>query len=447
MKVSLALLLIVLVLAGCSLFPPAPLAETPEPTIVGASTRALPTLLPSAFPTAPAVASPTPASSATPTRPPAPDIPTELSAERRYAIPLRLQHLGSDVAEALFALDQPVDAWAAIWPAGSPELAVLAELEPAQGTLRVTFDGLQPDAAYELQVAVRDADGVWRLPAYESDAWGPISLRTHAETTAGLKVAVIGDSGFGEPLTARLVEQMMEHSPDMVIHTGDLVYRAYEEGDPAMAFAAKFFSPFRPALERVPVYAVIGNHDTESHVFYAGRPFYEQVFPPLERQQPLAERWSAFTVGEVQFILLDSQVFYNTPGREAQTSFLAERLADPLPAYSVVIFHIAPYTSGLHGNDGAPIRAAWRDLLVNAGVPLVLSGHDHNYERLLVDGIVYLVSGGGSSSLYSSSGRLAFSQVFAAEPHYVLLDWVQAGIRGRAVGLGGEILDDFFIAQ
>ncbi len=57
--------------------------------------------------------------------------------------------------------------------------------------------------------------------------------------------------------------------------------------------------------------------------------------------------------------------------------------------------HWGPYSSGSHGSNGA-MRAAFRPIFERYGVHLVVSGHDHHYERTRpIGNITYIVTGGG----------------------------------------------------
>jgi len=65
---------------------------------------------------------------------------------------------------------------------------------------------------------------------------------------------------------------------------------------------------------------------------------------------------------------------------------------------------------------------------------LLLSGHDHNYERLALNGVTSIVAGAGSSHLYPMKERLAQSRYFAAVPSYVILDLDHEGVRAPQKG-------------
>src|SRR5204862_127075 len=81
------------------------------------------------------------------------------------------------------------------------------------------------------------------------------------------------------------------------------------------------------------------------------------------------------------------------------------RLAASTAPWTVVCFHHSPYSSSAHGSDPDtqwPFRA-W-------GADLVLTGHDHSYGRLSVDGVTYVVNGLGGQGIYSFNDPLPQSE-------------------------------------
>ena len=89
-----------------------------------------------------------------------------------------------------------------------------------------------------------------------------------------------------------------------------------------------------------------------------------------------------------------------------QAAWLQARLAASVTPWQVVFFHHAPYSSGSTHGSTTGMRwsfAAW-------GADAVFAGHEHNYERLLVDGIPYFVEGAGGGALYAFGTPLPESQ-------------------------------------
>ena len=63
--------------------------------------------------------------------------------------------------------------------------------------------------------------------------------------------------------------------------------------------------------------------------------------------------------------------------------------------WKLVILHHTPYTSSLQRNS----KRTWQWPFAEWGVAAVIAGHDHFYERLTEDGILYMVNGAGGKDL------------------------------------------------
>lgn len=460
----LALLLIaavIFLLAACGLAPADPAPVTPNIVYVTATE---PGAAPEAIPVTATDSAPTPNVvfvTATPSAPPTslPD-PTEQSAsttapvvladtpaEVEFALPPVVQHVTGDTAWLFFELSAPAPGVVLYWPTDNPARQASTPLSPEVTRQQVILEGLEAGVEYQAVIALGpDESGLYHQAMYWSQFWDPISFRTASECEP-LRIGVLGDSGFGGQETFSLAAEMATYGLDFVIHTGDTVYNVDENSDPYEAFARKWYLPFAPLLRTMPIYPVVGNHDTESATLWQGMPFYYHAFPPFV--DPLLgssayegrNQWYALAYGDVQFLMLDTQTFFGEGGYNAQQAWLTERLADNRFAYTIPVFHVPPYTSGRHPRDGEPIRMTWVPQFEAAGVPLVLSGHDHNYERLVVNGVTYVVSGGGSETLYAQSTALPESRIFARRTHFVLLEVYADRLELRAIALGGEELD------
>jgi predicted phosphodiesterase len=377
--------------------------------------------------------------------PPLEDLPT---GDVSYLVPLTLQLVRDDSAVLLFELDRPAAGSLLLRGVDQAEEFVQAfPISPSTPYQLITVAPLEADREYEAILALLAEDGVFMQPAFLGEAWGSVQFRTQP-TAEPLRVGVIGDSGFGEPVTTQLAEQMAHLKLDFVIHTGDLVYEAGENANPAEAFALKYFQPFAPLLRQLPIYAVPGNHEYYHDARIEGNPYYFHVFPPLAQLNPANQsssgkrQYFALTFQNIQFIFLDSQVFFGEEGKTEQERWLAQRLQDNEFTYSVVITHVPPFTSSvIHPADSLPVRQAWHNKFAGAHVPLVLSGHSHNYERLTVDGVTYVVTGGGSSQLYPALELNPHSQAFSVSSHFVLLEFYEEQITITAIDKNGKILD------
>jgi Calcineurin-like phosphoesterase len=136
------------------------------------------------------------------------------------------------------------------------------------------------------------------------------------------------------------------------------------------------------------VAGVLGNHDYE-----VGRGRYQ--FRLLGMPGPYYMR----RLGDAQLFFLDSNDV-----RDRQTAWLEQQLAESTSTWKIAVLHHPPYTCGGHSGDSR-VQQRWVPLFEEYGVQLVLSGHDHNYQRFHgPNGIRYVVHGGGAAGLYRPRG-------------------------------------------
>ena len=132
----------------------------------------------------------------------------------------------------------------------------------------------------------------------------------------------------------------------------------------------------------------LGNHDWYSA---GGAQPYLDYFPSL----PGNKRYYDVAIGAVHFFALDSDA-HEPDGIEAtsaQARWLEERLAASTECFNVVYFHHPAYSSGDPMFTEARMRWPFRAW----GADVVLMGHQHQYERLVVDQLTYVVDGLGGA--------------------------------------------------
>ena len=366
-------------------------------------------------------------------------------SENDYVIPLTARRVADDWGTFFFELQQPAEGKLVY----RNELT-LEQREKAFTTddtrQMITLEGLSPGTTYQALVLLGNEESGYQQPGFVGEEWGVNKFRTVSNDWP-LRVGVLGDASFGDEATQALVDLMSMQNLDFVIHTGDVVYET-ESLDIKNSYLQKFYLPFKPLLKQEPVYTVLGNHDYDYAVRWQDAPFYDYAFPPFPDTDfiyPEARRgnqYYALAHQDIQFIMLDTHVFAGGEGREEQDAWLAERLADESFRLTIPVFHVAPYSSSIvHPDDGLPVLYSWNWRFEQAHVPLTLSGHFHHYERLIANGITYIVSGGGSSTLYAQGDLLPESQIYARRTHFVLLEIYADRIELSAISLEGEIID------
>jgi 3',5'-cyclic AMP phosphodiesterase CpdA len=203
-----------------------------------------------------------------------------------------------------------------------------------------------------------------------------------AQTQLGFLAA--GDYGVGGSREAALGLGMKRfearHPANMLVTLGDNDY----VGSPAR-FRANWQKAFGWARRSgLRVGGVLGNHDYE-----LGRGAYEL------KTLGMPGRYYTRKLGDVQLFFLDSNAITTR-----QTRWLEQQLSESTATWKIALFHHPPYTCAGHAGDADVVRS-WVPLFGSYGVQLVLSGHDHNYQRFAPqNGVTYVVHGGGAAGLY-----------------------------------------------
>jgi acid phosphatase type 7 len=200
----------------------------------------------------------------------------------------------------------------------------------------------------------------------------------------------IGECGFGATRTG----QMLDGLSGTLLALGDL---AYMQGT-----AANFRDCYDPAwgrhLDRTR--PVPGNHEYET----AGAASYYDYFG--DQAGPRGLGYYAFTAGSWRIIALNSEL-PKTPGT-AQNQWLRTELETNRSTCTLAYFHRPLFSSGPNGNN-LDMRDLWR-VLEEFGVDVVLTAHDHLYERFApqdidgratANGIREFIAGTGGAHLYT----------------------------------------------
>ena len=206
-----------------------------------------------------------------------------------------------------------------------------------------------------------------------------------------VKFAIIGDAGRGDPPQYAIAQQMVawreKFSYDFALMLGDNIYDRHTPED----YAAKFERPYKTLLDAgVKFHAAIGNHDDSNSIHYQHFNMGGQRYYSFRKSdQPLGR----VTGGGVRFFVLDSRTL-----DPEQLRWLEKGLASSGSRWKIVYFHHPIYTSGRYQTAARTLRGALESILVNGNVDVVLSGHEHFYERLMPQhGITYFVNGAAGS--------------------------------------------------
>lgn len=241
-------------------------------------------------------------------------------------------------------------------------------------------------------------------------------------TTAAVRFVAIGDSGDGV-YQSRIFEQFRAVPLDLFLHTGDIAYSNGTESQ----LDRQFFRMYEPLLRSFAAFPTAGNHDYSTN---DGAAFLSSFVLPDNGD---AERSYSFDWGDVHFVALDTERI--SPEQAAWLD--ADLSASALP-WQIVFAHRPPFSSGEHGSDAA-FRRYFVPVLESHRVPLVLNGHEHDYERTKPqNGVTYVVTGGGGHSTRPVD-RSSFTAFAESVLHFVYVEITGPRLLLHAIdGIGRE---------
>jgi 3',5'-cyclic AMP phosphodiesterase CpdA len=243
-----------------------------------------------------------------------------------------------------------------------------------------------------------------------------------------VKFAVIGDNGTGESAEYQIADKLVASHDKFpfgfVLMMGDNLYG----GESAKDFTQKFEKPFMGLLDRgVKFYAALGNHDdpnrqiTYDKFNMGGKHYYS--FKPKE---------------DVRFFSLDSNYM-----DKRQLDWLESELKSSGSAWKIVYFHHPLYSSGEKHGSNIELRRVLEPVLIKYGVDVVLTGHEHFYERIKPQGgINYFIVGSSGQLRKGNIAKTALTaKGFDTDNTYMLAEIVGDDMFFQVLSRKGQIVD------
>lgn len=259
-----------------------------------------------------------------------------------------------------------------------------------------------------------------------------------------LRFAVVGDYSVGQP-AADVANLIKSWNPAFVVTTGD---NNYPNGAASTIDANvgqyyhSFISPYTGTYGAGSAdgvnhfFPVLGNHDWLT----AGATPYLNYFT-----LPNNERYYDVTIGNVEIFAIDSESPEPdgvAPG-SVQYNWFKSEAAKSTAQFKLFVYHEAAYGSGGSVADNTTMQqwpfAAW-------GAAAVLAGHQHDYERLNINGLPMFVNGLGGESLDPFGTTDPNSQVrYNADYGAMLVDATSTSINFQFITRTGLVIDNYTI--
>jgi Calcineurin-like phosphoesterase len=314
-------------------------------------------------------------------------------------------------------------------------VSVLAP-SPRQRILRGQVQVTRPDGRAELY-----AWDLWmRRDASPSDRWRLWTVKPtrqpRSRSAADPVVVAAGDIAEAGGHHRQTSDRVLELDPDAVLLLGDSQYLSGELDEYRRHYGptwGRFKARTRPAP---------GNHEYRT----PGAAGYFTYF--AKQAKPRGHSYYSFDLGSWHLIALNSSIDHGP--RSAQARWLRADLVATAKRCLLAYWHYPRFSSGAHQGNHPSVAAFWNDLY-DAGADLVLSGHEHSYERFARQtprakadrrGLRQFVVGTGGVGLLGFAAPKPNSQVRIGDAHGVLkLVLHPASYEWRFISEDGAVLD------
>ncbi|MFT7621651.1 MAG: putative MPP superfamily phosphohydrolase [Myxococcota bacterium] len=269
-----------------------------------------------------------------------------------------------------------------------------------------------------------------------------------------LRILAFGDSGSGSDDQKGVRDAFMAHDFDIFLHMGDMAYGSGTFTE----FEAHFFDIYKDLLHKAPTWPTMGNHEYKTN---AGQPYLDVYYLPEQAQrEEEQERYYSFDYGDVHMVSVETNDapliiagLYELSGEPSMLSWLRADLAASDKPWKIAFFHHPPYSSS-ERDPNHVVRENVLPILEEGGVDLVLSGHDHHYERTVPmwqgeasapgkKGLTYIVAGAGGAGLRDVFPQWWTDGIENKKFSFVSLTINKCELTGSAIAMDGTTVDTF----
>ncbi|KAI7901990.1 Metallo-dependent phosphatase-like protein [Cokeromyces recurvatus] len=240
-----------------------------------------------------------------------------------------------------------------------------------------------------------------------------------------IRIAAMADNQFAMLIFSSLLRQIRklpkQSRPHLLLHAGDAVQNYHSLRQWQTDFAGPL--SMHGLLQTMPMIYAHGNHD------YDFRGEYIYTRKPQDNGAP----WFAFSMANnaIRFIILDSNLDW-----ELQDQWLKQEIASDdfkEAQFRIVVVHVPPFLEywdpeawfqQRQSEWGAFIKDRYVPLFEESHVDLVISGHQHNYERGERNGVHYAIIGGAGGDIdYEQVKDWGMYEAKLLDFHFVMLEF------------------------
>jgi predicted phosphodiesterase len=306
-----------------------------------------------------------------------------------------------------------------------------------------------PVTLHEMVIDDLWADSLFHYKVRSTDGVGQVESEDNTFQTAVLegtpfKFCHYSDNQGGWPRHKIICDLIRSKSPRFVVHSGDMVQDGYNYDE----WGTYFFDPARNLIKQVAIFTIPGNHERQ-HDYYT-------YFMSNPTESSGTEWYYSFDYGNTHFCMINSNdtaygygndmTYY--PGTP-QYDWIVSDLSSTQQEWKIVVLHHPPYSSGLHGcHDMPKSREYLCPLFAKYGVDLVISGHDHLYERTVaMRGVPYIVSAGGGGYLTDETCDHWWTVKLVVEYHYSIFTVDGKDLKMEVRNINDQVIDTFRLSH
>ncbi|MEN6577422.1 MAG: metallophosphoesterase family protein [Phycisphaerales bacterium] len=305
----------------------------------------------------------------------------------------------------------------------------------------VRIENLKPQTNYFYRVISRTTSGRESV----SEVY---SLQTAVEEQTPYAFGVVSDTQTNPPIWGKISMLLFAERPNFVVHAGDIV----GEGPKKEQWTNDFLKPAHGLMSRVPIFAILGNHD-QDHANY-----YRYIC------NPAPEHRYTFTYGNAQFFLIDTKRDVSPASEQYQ--WLDGELARSRATWKFAVHHFSPYSSDENDwGDTWKGQSPRGDLKLRPlvglyekhGLDICFFGHIHDYERTWpiredkVDptrGVIYVQAGGAGGGLEDyAPTRSWFTAKVHRDHHFLIVSICGKTLNLQAIDQNGILFDQLLLTK
>ncbi len=267
-------------------------------------------------------------------------------------------------------------------------------------------------------------------------------------SSSNYTIAAVGDIGCDENAT-KTFTTISNQKPNLTLLLGDLTYVNVFDDEVDNDSIGCIVNMTNSIANQSKVIVALGNHDISNQdVDAATKQKYLKVYDiPKEGFYQRNLDNGQITIIVMNYTGLTQNYRQSLLENSPQYSFIKSALENSNATYKIVISH-APFISQDCTYCHKPLKGVftlYHELFKNNDVKLVLSGHNHNYQRIDNEGITYITNGLGGKSQYQLNSE---SEGNFSKPYGITNLILQHGtINGQFISQDDNRSKDSFLIQ